>query len=535
MTIATPPDLIGARASSGGGGGTPPAPEVIDVTQSGLPAASAAARGKLYENHEIPAAWFLHEVPQSVSSPQGEWFEYASDQAVAYTASTRDRNYGFDIDLGFGSNRRVVATAQIIWIIDGSHARAYNVTDRRRNAARDINLGSGSWTAALTDGTTVWFVNNTTNMAVGYQASNSNRGAGFDISLGTGNWVAAVSDGTTLWFVNGDEAVAYLASNRQRQSSDDIDLLANGDWTGAATDETTIWFVDDTTNIARAYRVSNGNRHAANDINLGSGNWTGAACDETTVWFIRDEPQGNYIGEFATDAAATTAGWTTEGQWYYNTGDRVGYRLDRISGTLRRQAHAMTTLLGASHVWLGHGRNTDDLLERIAAFAMTTVYIGEVGNRLVQLYNESYVAGSDGHTIFDWALAFGLGTPMGLPTALVGHLGMQFTIDEGDWYNTGIVMPQAADAEWVIIHINNGEWHFNRVSDYANITRGTPGGSVDDDEIWDQFLELAQGFARWIQLGISANNELLVSSPVHSAEAPIVTTVEVRSLPLSHG
>lgn len=508
---------------------------IVDVTETGLPAASADAKGKLYVDHQIPAAWIVHETPQTLSDPQGAFFDYAEDQAVAYTAATRARNYDHDITLGFGSNRRAVATAATVWIIDGTRAVAYDATSRRPMPSRDIALGAGDWVDAASDGTTVWFVNADTNTAVGYDATNSNRAAGFDIALGSGDWAAAVCDGTTLWFVDNttNTANAYLTSNRQRRAASDINLGA-GDWTAATTDDTTLWFVDNTANYARA-RSTNGTRNASHDINLTDGDWVGAACDETTVWFIRDEPSHNFSGGFSTDAAATAGGWTTEGEWYYNTSDRVGYRLDRVSGSLRRQQHSMSTLLGANHIWLGHGRDRAELLRRITEFDAATTYVGEVGDQLLQLYGASYVMGSDGHTIYDWQLAFGLGTPVGLPTTEIGQISASFTIDEGDWHATGITLPTPADAEWVIIHVNNGEWHFNRVIDYTTTTRGTAGDSTAADEIWDQFLENAGGFARWIQLGIAADGELLVSSPVATTEAPVVSTLEVRALPLSQG
>ena len=95
-----------------------------------------------------------------------------------------------------------------------------------------------------------------------------------------------VSDGNTIWFLFPSRTVAraYTASNRQRDSSKDINL-GTGRWNGGFSDGTTLWFVDTTSNYARAYTASNRQRDSSKDINLGTG-VGGGAFAANTFWLI---------------------------------------------------------------------------------------------------------------------------------------------------------------------------------------------------------------------------------------------------------
>ena len=530
MTVAIPPDLLRGSGGDGGGGtpGTPP--RVIDVTRTGLPTMDASARGKLFVNNQSPAGWMLHEVPQTATDPQGHWFRYGDDVLTGYAASDQSRSYTRDLDLGVGASKRVVATAATLWIIDGTDAIAYHTNTLTRDHDKDIDLGSGTWRGGTSDGTTVWFLDDASNFMRGYTALGG-RDSSEDIDLGNGNWTAAASNGNLVWVVDNtaNRATAYIAATRARQSSSDINL-GTGNWTGAVCDGTTIWFLDNTDDEAVAYTASTRAADSDKDIDLPSAFWAGAATDETTLWFIHQVDQGHYIGEFASDAAATAAGWTDENDWYYNTSDRAGYRIDRVSGSLRRQAHSMTTLLGADHIWMGHGDTLMDLLQRIDSFDSNTTYVGEVGNHLYQLYNGTYVAGNDGHTLFDAQLIFGLGTPRGLVTQFVAE--RTASMESGTVYRgTGLILPSADDAEWIAIHMNSGEWHFNRISDYANVNTASAGDDPDSDNAWDRIAEITivnNAFAvRFFYFGITDTGELLVASN----STATIETLEIRSIP----
>ena len=95
-----------------------------------------------------------------------------------------------------------------------------------------------------------------------------------DISLGAGaRWTGGASDGTTLWFVShdvGDQAIAYVAATRARDSGKDIDLPVARNKPGMAEFPmaVTLWFVkglDDRRSII-AYLASDQSRQSADDI-----------------------------------------------------------------------------------------------------------------------------------------------------------------------------------------------------------------------------------------------------------------------------
>ena len=98
-----------------------------------------------------------------------------------------------------------------------------------------------------------------------------------------------LSDGTTLWFVDdryGNEARAYVAATRARDSAKDISLRHGKLARRLLSDGTTLWFVDSRATSARAYVAATRARDSAKDIDLGTGSWTGGLSDGTTLWFI---------------------------------------------------------------------------------------------------------------------------------------------------------------------------------------------------------------------------------------------------------
>ena len=69
---------------------------VVDVTESGLPAASAEDIGKIFTNRIIPAAWMIHEVPHATTAVMGSFGTYTSPRNTGDTFNLYRGAHGAD-------------------------------------------------------------------------------------------------------------------------------------------------------------------------------------------------------------------------------------------------------------------------------------------------------------------------------------------------------------------------------------------------------------------------------------------------------
>lgn len=210
------------------------------------------------------------------------WFlDNRTNSAVAYTPSSRIRDFMKDINHGPGSWLGSVAYNRTVWFINGTdnpvRAEAYDAITLNRTAQQDIILGEGQWSGGVANDGVLWFINNRVRMAFAYNANSRVRMPSKDIDLGNGLWAGGLSDGFTLWFVNSsfNTAVSFKADTLQpfRQN---VISLGSGIWTAGVSDGVTLWFVNAQSRIAVAYNALTLSADVSRNINLGTGSWTGA-------------------------------------------------------------------------------------------------------------------------------------------------------------------------------------------------------------------------------------------------------------------
>ena len=91
--------------------------EVVDVTESGLPAPDESSVGKIFTNRLIPAAWMVHEVVHAVTPVMGSFGSYTSP-----------RNSGDTFDLyrgAHGADPTSVRVGTVDQTLDSRHVGAF--------------------------------------------------------------------------------------------------------------------------------------------------------------------------------------------------------------------------------------------------------------------------------------------------------------------------------------------------------------------------------------------------------------------------
>ncbi len=197
--------------------------------------------------------------------------DYFDARLYAYRLSDGSRDNPRDFSLASANDRPfgIWSDGETMWVVDGDDDKiyAYRMSDRSRDSARDFSLASandrpfGIWS----DGETMW-VTDISAKLYAYRLSDGSyylSGRDFNSLQAAGNdWPEAGiwSDGETMWVVDGndDKIYAYRMSDRSRDSSRDIDIVAGGTNTrqrGIWSDGETIWVADEDTEKVYVYQM----------------------------------------------------------------------------------------------------------------------------------------------------------------------------------------------------------------------------------------------------------------------------------------
>ena len=193
------------------------------------------------------------------------------------------------VSLSSGDNAIIVTvTAE-----DGTTTKVYTVTVARaepdvswgqRLPDRDIVLDSSATPSGLWgDGTNVWVITDwDAGQVTVYRLSDGaiQDDLGFKLADWSGFAAALWSDGTTMWVADFYGGVrAYRLSDGARQSAKDLDAatlrsVGNFSPSGLWSDGQTMWVADYAAGKVFAYRLSDGVRVAGRELTL----WAGEAC-----------------------------------------------------------------------------------------------------------------------------------------------------------------------------------------------------------------------------------------------------------------
>lgn len=202
--------------------------------------------------------------------------------------SRRDINFGTstagnDYQGGISGNRR-----NIIWEVDNNRSfsqgfynwwwRAYVPSNGSRSASSDIRFRSASlliWEGAATLGNTAYFIESS---GFVYPFNLTTGRFGTPISTGISQIGGAIAEGSYLWLVDDGRNIAEARSVSALNTvvpAQQINL-GIGSWTGGVGFNGVLFFVDNAQNRIVAYTADNRERDTSNDVDLGAGNWTGA-------------------------------------------------------------------------------------------------------------------------------------------------------------------------------------------------------------------------------------------------------------------
>ena len=205
-----------------------------------------------------------------------------------------------------------------LWVADWDDAElyAYGLADGARRADRDIDVQEvGTAMGMWSDGATIWVADNLRGGVRAY-GLDGRRAAGRDIdtnAAGNRNPSGVWSDGDTLWVADYYDArlYAYRLSDGRRRAARDIETPAGIRSIGLWSDGSTLWAGDWNNGRLNAHGLSDGGRLPALDIGLDAenGSPTGLWSDRSALW-VADPYAGElYVyGPPPADAGSSGAG-----------------------------------------------------------------------------------------------------------------------------------------------------------------------------------------------------------------------------------
>ena len=245
------------------------------------------------------------------------------------------------VSLAEGSN----AIAVTVMAEDGETRKVYRVTVTREAGIPDTPEGFGlhsdnrDGTGLWGDGTLIWVSDWADEKLYAYSVAGGARRSGRDIDVASqpvGLW----SDGTSIWVANhGGGVRAYRLSDGARVADRDIAAADNGSPMGIWSDGATMWVLDYADLAAHAYRLSDGGRETASDVQLRSDGVLSAGLwmDETTAWvanwsgdrvsaYRRSDGAAQSSQDIAVASVDAPTGMWSNGDWMWVMnwqGDRV--------------------------------------------------------------------------------------------------------------------------------------------------------------------------------------------------------------------
>ena len=317
---------IGAFASGTTAYAADVAHEVASTNVTATPTdanAGVAIGGVAGRRRTVALAVGSNPIAVAVTAEDGETVKTYSVTVTRATAED-DRDDGTELPAAFALDGKNDSPAGLwsdgatLWVADWDDAElyAYGLADGARRADRDIDVQEvGTAMGMWSDGATIWVADNLRGGVRAY-GLDGRRAAGRDIdtnAAGNRNPSGVWSDGDTLWVADYYDArlYAYRLSDGRRRAARDIETPAGIRSIGLWSDGSTLWAGDWNNGRLNAHGLSDGGRLPALDIGLDAenGSPTGLWSDRSALW-VADPYAGElYVyGPPPADAGSSGAG-----------------------------------------------------------------------------------------------------------------------------------------------------------------------------------------------------------------------------------